>query len=113
MYCMPEEGTDLTPKDALLTTAEILRLVSFAMIVAMIVVVVLLAMLTKGNLIPHVYSVLSPTNVFMPAVVKTICGRRCEQNPVDRGGAHSQKRHCTAHRAIECPSRPTGNRHHH
>ena len=28
MYCMPEEGTDLTPKDALLTTAEILRLVS-------------------------------------------------------------------------------------
>jgi len=28
MYCMPEEGTDLTPKDDLLTTAEILRLVS-------------------------------------------------------------------------------------
>ncbi|KAL0036403.1 hypothetical protein WJX77_006194 [Trebouxia sp. C0004] len=26
MYCMPEEGTDLTPKDDLLTTAEILRL---------------------------------------------------------------------------------------
>lgn len=26
---MPEEGTDLTPKDALLTTAEILRLVMF------------------------------------------------------------------------------------
>lgn len=26
MYCMPEEGTDLTPKDELLTTAEILRL---------------------------------------------------------------------------------------
>lgn len=24
---MPEEGTDLTPKDALLTTSEILRLV--------------------------------------------------------------------------------------
>ena len=58
MYCMPEEGTDLTPKDALLTTAEILRLVSFAMIVAMIVVVVLLAMLTNGDLIPHVYSAL-------------------------------------------------------
>ena len=29
MYCMPEEGTDLTPKDALLTTSEILRLVTF------------------------------------------------------------------------------------
>lgn len=27
MYCMPEEGTDLTPKDELLSTAEILRLV--------------------------------------------------------------------------------------
>ncbi|KAL3159838.1 GTP 3',8-cyclase, mitochondrial [Trebouxia sp. C0009 RCD-2024] len=26
MYCMPEEGTDLTPQDALLTTSEILRL---------------------------------------------------------------------------------------
>ena len=27
MYCMPEEGTELTPQDALLTTPEILRLV--------------------------------------------------------------------------------------
>ena len=28
LYCMPEEGTQLTPSQALLTTPEILRLVS-------------------------------------------------------------------------------------
>lgn len=27
MYCMPEEGAELTPQDALLSTSEILRLV--------------------------------------------------------------------------------------
>lgn len=29
LYCMPEEGVDLTPHDNLLTTEEIMRLVCF------------------------------------------------------------------------------------
>lgn len=29
LYCMPEEGVDLTPNEDLMTTDEIMRLVSF------------------------------------------------------------------------------------